>query len=110
LKTDLAYLLHIRDAIGRIEEYAKAGREEFFATQHWQDAIIRQLEIIGEASKRLSQELRDSAPEVPWRRVCGLRDVLIHHYMGVDLEAVWEVVETGIPVLKRTVQRLLVFG
>ena len=104
---DRTYLLHIQDAILRIEEYASVGREEFFAKTHWQDAIIRQLEIVGEASKRLSEELRSTNPAVPWRRVCGLRDVLIHNYMGVDLEAVWSVVESGIPGLKETVAKLL---
>ena len=104
---DRTYLLHIRDAINKIEEYASVGREEFLAKSHWQDAIIRRLEIVGEASKRLSSELRAANPAVPWRRVCGLRDVLIHHYMGVDLEAVWSIVENGIPVLKETVLKLL---
>jgi len=96
LKSDRTYLLHIRDAIVRIEQYASVGREDFLAKSHWQDAIIRQLEIVGEASKRLSASLRDGAPEVPWRRICGLRDVLIHKYMGVDLEAVWMIVQSGI--------------
>ena len=104
---DRTYLLHILDAILRIAEYASVGREEFVAKTHWQDAIIRQLEIVGEASKRLSEELRNTNPAVPWRRVCGLRDVLIHNYMGVDLEAVWSVVESGIPGLKETVAKLL---
>lgn len=104
---DRTYLLHIRDAILRIEEYSSVGREEFFAQTHWQDAIIRQLEIVGEASKRLSEDLRTANPTVPWRRVCGLRDVLIHNYMGVDLEAVWSVVEGRIPALKETVAKLL---
>jgi uncharacterized protein with HEPN domain len=107
LKTDRVYLLHIRDAIVRIEEYAKVGKEEFLAKPHWQDAIIRQLEIVGEASKRLSPSLRNSTPEVPWRRICGLRDVLIHNYMGVDLEAVWSIVESGTPVLKGAVLTVL---
>ena len=66
-KPDRTCLLHTRDAISRIEEYASAGREEFFAKSHWQDAIIRQLEIVGEASKRLSGELRNANPEAPWR-------------------------------------------
>ena len=106
-RSDRTYLLHIRDAIMRIEEYSIVGREEFFAKTHWQDAIIRQLEIVGEASKRLSEELRNANPDVPWRRVSGLRDVLIHNYMGVDLEAVWSVIETGIPALRATITRLL---
>lgn len=77
MKGDRAYLQHVRDAIAKIESYATAGKEEFLARSHWQDAIIRQLEIIGEASKRLSPALREAAPEIPWRRICGLRDVLI---------------------------------
>lgn len=75
MKTDRAYLLHIRDAILRIEEYATVGKEEFLSKPHWQDAIVRQLEIVGEAGKRLSPSLREATPEVPWRRICGLRDV-----------------------------------
>ena len=106
--TDRTYLLHIRDAILRIEEYSSVGRTEFMAKSHWQDAIIRQLEIIGEASKQLSEALRTANPQVAWRRICGLRDVLIHNYIGVDVEAVWLVVENGIPALKETVSRLLV--
>jgi len=101
------YLLHIRDAILQIEEYASVGKEEFLSKSHWQDAIIRQLEIIGEASKRLSPSVRDRTPEVPWRRICGLRDVLIHNYMGVDPEAVWLIVASGIPVLKPAIEGLL---
>jgi uncharacterized protein with HEPN domain len=65
------------------------------------------LEIVGEASKRLSMGLRDANPAIPWRRVCGLRDILIHNYMGVDLEALWSIVETGIPALKGTIATLL---
>lgn len=107
MKCDQAYLQHIRDAIARIEAYAAVGKEEFLARSHWQDAIIRQLEIIGEASKRLSPALRDSSPDIPWRRICGLRDVLIHNYMGVDLDAVWAIVEGGLPPLKVTIDRLL---
>ena len=107
MKTDRTSLLHIRDAIVRVEQYASAGRDEFFAKTHWQDAIIRQLEVVGEASKGLSEELRDQNPEIPWRRICGLRDVLIHNYMGVDLETVWAIIETGLPPLKLTVERIL---
>ena len=67
---------------------------------HWQDAVIRQLEIVGEATKHLSEDVRVRHPDVPWRRIAGLRDVLIHDYMGVDLEAVWQVTQKNIPQLK----------
>ena len=107
MKTDLTYLCHIRDAVLRIEEYAGVGREVFATTSHWQDAIIRQLEIVGEATKRLSPEVRDQRPEVPWRRIAGLRDILIHNYMGVDLTVVWEIIESHLPYLKAAVLDLI---
>jgi len=81
------------DAIEKIESYVSFGREVFMVISHWQDAVIRQLEIIGEATKHLSQDLRSQHNEVPWRRIAGLRDVLIHDYMGVDIAAVWEITQ-----------------
>ena len=77
------------------------------STSHWQDAIIRQLEIIGEATKRLSKGLRSRYTEVPWRRMAGLRDVLIHDYFGVDLAAVREITQKDLPKLKGSVERIL---
>ena len=74
---------------------------------HWQDAVVRQLEIIGEAAKNLSQDTRSQTKDIPWRRICGLRDVLIHNYMGVDLAAVWEVSQTNLPALKKSIQWML---
>ena len=83
------------------------GRDVFLATSHWQDAVIRQLEIIGEATKRLAPELRSQYSQVPWRRIAGLRDVLIHDYMGVDLAAVWEVTQRDVPALQKQLQAIL---
>lgn len=88
MKADRVYLRHVLDAIEKIDSYASVGRDVFMSTSHWQDAIIRQLEIIGEATKRLSKGLRSRHTEVPWRRMAGLRDVLIHDYFGVDLVTV----------------------
>ena len=76
MSRDATYLRHILDAIRRIEGYVAVGHDVFMAETHWQDAVIRQLEIVGEATKRLSSDMRANHPDVPWRRVAGLRDVL----------------------------------
>jgi uncharacterized protein with HEPN domain len=106
MKGDHLYLRHILDAILKIEAYISVGRDVFLSTSYWQDAVIRQLEIIGKATKRLSQDLRSRHDEVPWRRIAGLRDVLIHDYMGVDLAAVWEITQGDLPVLKNHIQMI----
>jgi len=87
--TQRAYLLHVRDALLSVKEYTTAGRDAFLASKLIQDAVVRNLEIVGEAVKALASETRDRSPEVPWRRIAGMRDQLIHHYFGVDLEVVW---------------------
>jgi len=104
---DMLYLRHIRDAIEKIESYTIIGHDVFFAESHWQDAVIRQLEIIGEATKHLSSSLRDQYPTVQWRRMAGLRDVLIHNYMGVDLSAVWEITQRRLPELKKSILTIM---
>jgi uncharacterized protein with HEPN domain len=107
MNRDALYLRHILEAIQKIETYTAAGRQAFMEGSHWQDATIRQLEIIGEATKQLSRELRASNPDVQWRRMAGLRDVLIHEYFGVDLTAVWQLTLTEIPVLRKRIEIIL---
>jgi uncharacterized protein with HEPN domain len=107
VKTDRVYLLHIRDALERVVSYTKDGRESFFADAKTQDAVIRNLEVIGEAVKQLSRETTERNPDVPWNRIAGMRDLLIHHYFGVKLEAVWNVVEFHWAPLSEVVQKLL---
>ena len=103
---DALLLVHIADAIIRIERYTAGGRESFFADVLIQDGVIRNLEVIGEAVKNLSEEACALQPAIPWRRIAGLRDFLIHVYFGVDLEKVWEVVVNRIPELKLAVQKM----
>jgi uncharacterized protein with HEPN domain len=107
VKNERMYLEHIRDAIAKIEICTAVGRERFLTEWLYHEAAIRQLEIIGEATKRLSPELRSRHPEIDWRRVAGLRDVLVHNYMGVDLNRVWVITQETVPELKRTVETLL---
>ena len=101
------YLRHILDAIQKIERYSEVGHDELIAESMRHDAVIRQLEIIGEATKRLSPQMLGRHPEVPWRQVAGMRDVLIHDYMGVDLERVWNVVQRDLPLLRKAAEKLL---
>jgi uncharacterized protein with HEPN domain len=108
VKEDRVYLAHIRDAIDRIETFTSGGHERFLSEAIIQDAVIRNLEVIGEAVKGLSDELRAANPDIPWKQIAGMRDVLIHHYFGVKLESVWQVVVEHLPPLKSHVERHLV--
>ena len=89
MKSDRPYLLHILDAIERIEEYMAEGHTRFMQDTHTQDAILRNLEVIGEAVKNLSDALKSQYPDVAWRRIAGMRDRLIHQYFRISLELVW---------------------
>lgn len=107
MKDDRLYLGHIRDAIVRIQRYTQDGRDVFFSQEETQDAVVRNLEIIGEATKKMSESTKSRAPEVPWREIAGMRDKVIHDYAGVRLDLVWEVVERNLPPLLHATERLL---
>jgi uncharacterized protein with HEPN domain len=88
----------------QIEIYTQGlSHETFIQNRLVQDGVIRQLEIIGEATKNISDTTRSSTPEVPWRDMAGMRDILIHQYFGVDLSAVWDTAKQDIPGLKRSI-------
>lgn len=107
MKDDRLYLIHIIECIEKIERYTKAGKQEFMSSSLIQDGVIRNLEIIGEATKKVSSTLRDDYSEVPWKMIVGLRDVLIHDYMGVDLKRVWNVIEKELPALKKNIKLMI---
>ena len=107
MKDDGVYLQHIRDAIHQIRSYTQEGKDPFLADRKSQDATIRNLEIIGEAVKRLSPRLRSTHPDVPWKRIAGMRDKMIHDYFGIDHRLVWDVVERELPRLLQVVEESL---
>ena len=105
---DKVYLKHILDAIGDIKSYTfHYDEEKFQSNKMVQDAVIRNLEIIGEATKNLSLSFRKMHKNVEWKRIAGMRDILIHDYLGVDIDKVWAVVQNKLPDLKKKIQRLL---
>lgn len=107
-KDDTIYLRHVFDAINIIEEYLQdMDEEKFKATRLIQDGVIRQVEIMGEAIRHISKDLRYTYSEIPWQDIAGMRDKLIHDYFGVDLEKVWLTTQEDLPVLKKQVIGIL---
>ena len=100
MNSQRSYLLHALDAIDAVIEYTRDGRNAFFADRMTQDAVIRNIEILGQAVKGLSAETRAHDDSVPWRQIAGMRDKLIHEYFGVDLALAWDVVERDLPALR----------
>ncbi|WP_026701682.1 HepT-like ribonuclease domain-containing protein [Salibacterium aidingense] len=107
MNDDNLYLTHILECIENIETYLPNGEEDFFRSKLVQDAVIRNLEIMGEAAKRISKNFRNQHLHVPWREMTDIRNVLIHDYFGVDNDIVWNVVEKELPPLKEKIMDLL---
>lgn len=107
MKDATVYLVHIVEAMDKIAAYIKDGEAEFQKEPMIQDAVIRNLEIIGEAAKRVPEELRDANHSVPWKRLAGLRDVLIHQYEGVDLAQVWRIASSVLPQMRNDIQAMI---
>lgn len=106
-EADRVLLAHMRDCLDRIVEYTTAERSRFEASRLVQDAVIRNLQTLTESSQRLSDEIKRSEPQIPWRELAGFRNVIVHGYLGVDLGAVWLVVEQDLPALSEAVNRML---
>ena len=102
------YLEDILESVGLIEEYARdAGKERFDASLQVQDAIIRRLEIIGEAVRKIPAEYKDAHDDIVWKQIAGMRNVLIHEYSTVNMERVWETIEKDFPEFKKRIAELL---
>lgn len=106
MKDQRVYILHAIDAVEAILRYTADGRDGFFSDRKTQDAVIRNIEVLGQAVKGISDETRGLEPKVPWRQIAGMRDKLIHEYFGVDLTLVWDVVERELPQLLTRLQTL----
>jgi uncharacterized protein with HEPN domain len=107
MKDDRLYLIHIGECIDRIEQYTIGGEADYRQSTLIQDAVIRNLQTLAESSQRVSDVLKASYPDVPWRDIAGFRNVLVHQYLGVDLDYVWRVIEDDVPVLKQWITEAL---
>jgi len=103
MKDDAVYVQHLLECIARIEQYTKAGRSEFLASTLIQDGVIRNLQMLGQSVLKLSESFKSAHPEVDWKSIIGLRNVLVHDYLGVSVTRVWEIVERDLPTLKSNV-------
>ena len=102
------YLQDIVESIQHIDEYLdEVTEEEFYQNSEKQDAVLRRLEIIGEAVKHLSDEVRNEYSEIPWRKIAGMRDIIIHEYFGVTLSMIWMVTQKDLPDLKLKIQDII---
>jgi len=107
-KDPKVFIGHILESIHLIEKYIdQISKKDFLESINIQDAVIRRLEIIGEAVKNLPPEFRAEYPDIQWRQIAGMRDVLIHGYFGVDLDLTWKVVKSDLPELERKVAGIL---
>ena len=106
-KDETVYLNHILDAINAIEEYTKGMSEnEFFSNSMAHDAVIRQLEIIGEAANNISNDFQEKHSRIPWGKMIGIRNKIIHEYFNVNFAIIWDTVQDDLPILKKSIKKI----
>ena len=107
MRDDAVYLRHIAECIRRIEENTSGGQADFLTSHTVQDATLRNLQTMSEATQRLSDTAKLARPDVEWSKIGAFRNVLVHNYLGIDLELVWKVIENDLPELKCAVAEML---
>ena len=106
MKDDTLYLIHIGECMDKIDLYmAGVDRERFLKSILIQDAVLRNLQVLAESTQRLTDEFKEAHPDVEWYKIAGLRNILVHDYLGIDIETVWNIVERKLPELKQVIER-----
>lgn len=101
------YIEDIFESIEKIEQYLEdTDEDKFFNDSQIQDSVLRRLEVIGEAAKNVPDDFRGKYPDIPWKKIAGLRDVLIHEYFGVNLDRVWKIAKEDLPDLKEKISEI----
>jgi uncharacterized protein with HEPN domain len=108
MKDDRLYLIHVKECIERVQQYIKSDKQRFLDDVMVQDAVLRNLQVMAESTQRISAELKARHAEVNWRRIAAFRNLLVHNYLGVNLERVWVITEQDVPDLKTKVERILI--
>lgn len=106
LDADLVYVAHMIECIDRVLKYCKGGESSFRQSHLIQDAVIRNLQTMAESSQRLSESAKAIASDVPWRAISGFRNIIVHDYLGVDLDMVWQVVSADLPALQAALLKI----
>ena len=107
MKPDETYLRFILEMIRRMEENTRQGKPAFIASHTLQDAILRNLQTMTETTQRLSEDLKATRPHVEWAKIAAFRNILVHDYLGIDLERIWDIVQNDVPRLKTAVMEML---
>jgi uncharacterized protein with HEPN domain len=107
MKSDRALVLQILESIRRIEENTSGGREAFFGSHTLQDAVLRNLHTMSESAQRLSDSLKRTQPDIDWKAIGEFRNVLVHDYLGIDLDLIWLIVHRNVPELKTAAEAML---
>lgn len=110
MRDDTVYLQHIQESIRRIEENVADGRDRFLASHTLQDAVLRNLQTMAESTQSLSDDLKTTYPDIEWDRIAAFRNVLVHDYLGIDVERVWDITQRDVPELKRAILGMLEGG
>ncbi|MDQ3005307.1 MAG: DUF86 domain-containing protein [Chloroflexota bacterium] len=107
MKDDRLYLIYIREAIERIEEYTQEGKQVFLEDHRTQDAVLRNLHTLAESTQRISNDLKAKHSGIDWRTLSAFRNVVVHDYLGISLDQVWDIIENDLPALKKNITAIL---
>lgn len=105
---DSLYLIHIRECLTRVSEYTFGGPSEFMKDTKTQDAVLRNLQVMGESTQRLSEALKAANPAVEWSELAAFRNILVHNYLGMDLELIWQIITDDMPLFREQIEAMIV--
>jgi uncharacterized protein with HEPN domain len=106
VKDDRIYIDHILECMEWIARYTAEGRDAFFSDRKTQSATLRELQTLAESTQRLSDELKKAHPEIPWESISGFRNVLVHDYLGIKPERIWEIIERDLPAFRAALEAM----